>query len=45
LDAPSWQLQCIDAILFRVGTVEDELPMGIEGSQQVKGGRRLVVEP
>jgi hypothetical protein len=26
-------------------TVEDELPMGIEGRQQVKGGRRLVVEP
>jgi hypothetical protein len=28
--------QCTDAIMFRVGTVEDELPTEIEGGHQVK---------
>jgi hypothetical protein len=39
------QLQCIDAIIFRVCNVEDELATEVEGGHQVKGERRLVVEP
>jgi hypothetical protein len=28
--------QCIDAITFRVGTAEDELPTEVEGGHRVK---------
>jgi hypothetical protein len=37
------RLQCIDAIIFRVGTVEDERPMEVEGGHQVKASRRAQV--
>jgi hypothetical protein len=34
------QLQCIDAIIFRVCNVEDELATEVEGGHQEKGERR-----
>jgi hypothetical protein len=33
-------LRVIDAIQFRVCTVDDELATEVEGGHQVKGGRR-----